>query len=325
MPSTTYARQSANALNRTTRGDGSSSPPAGPSNPGDGDIKMNARGSPSENEDEEDIEGWTEDTFVDKPVNGSQPTITMFRTLKSKLEEVTNRLEEAIEEIKDAAFAIEEASPNDESLKNVEGSLFKAFDQRQVLQIKIRCLEQLEARLKGGEEFTNVNDAFNHMSEPEIKEYLAKSQRAKLRKFKEYIEFRSNLWSINHDDACPPVSNFLEKGINDEESDDEIDVGGQTQTYRCPITLTLYQDPMTCTKCSHTYSKIAIYDLIDSARKQRRSAKCPVTGCSVTIEKTDLKPNPSMQKRANEFARRQQDKDDEREDDIASIEDSDED
>lgn len=77
MPSTTYARQSANALNRTTRGDGSSSPPAGPSNPGDGDIKMNARGSPSENEDEEDIEGWTEDTFVDKPVNGSQPTITM--------------------------------------------------------------------------------------------------------------------------------------------------------------------------------------------------------------------------------------------------------
>lgn len=26
---------------------------------------------------------------------------------------------------------------------------------------------------------TNVNDAFNHMSEPEIKEYLAKSQRAK--------------------------------------------------------------------------------------------------------------------------------------------------
>lgn len=34
--------------------------------------------------------------------------------MKSKLEEVTNRLEEAIEEIKDAAFAIEEASPNDE-------------------------------------------------------------------------------------------------------------------------------------------------------------------------------------------------------------------
>lgn len=26
---------------------------------------------------------------------------------------------------------------------------------------------------------TNLNDAFNHMSEPEIKEYFAKSQRAK--------------------------------------------------------------------------------------------------------------------------------------------------
>ncbi|KGB74873.2 hypothetical protein CNBG_0711 [Cryptococcus deuterogattii R265] len=326
MPSTTYARQSANALRRAARGEGSSTPPAGPSNSRNEDVEMNAEGAPSEDEDEEeDIEGWTEDTFVDKPVNGSQSTITMLRTLKSKLEEVINRLEEAIEEIKDTAFAVEEANPNDESLKNVEGSLFKAFDQRQVLQIKIRCLEQLEARLKDGEEYTNVNDAFNHLSEPAIKEYLAKSQRAKLRKFKEYIEFRSNLWSINHDDACPPVSNFLEKDINDEESDDEIDVGGQTQTYRCPITLTLYQNPMTCTKCSHTYSKAAIYDLIDSAKKQRRSAKCPVTGCSVTIEKSDLKPNPSMQKRANEFARRQQDKDDEREDDIASIEDSDED
>lgn len=78
MPSATYARQSANALNRATRGDDSLSPPAGPSNARDEDVKMNTRGSPSEDEDEEeDIEGWTEDTFVDKPVNGSQPTMTM--------------------------------------------------------------------------------------------------------------------------------------------------------------------------------------------------------------------------------------------------------
>lgn len=80
MPSTTYARQPDNALRRAARGEGSSTPPAGPSNSRNEDVEMNAEGAPSEDEDEEeDIEGWTEDTFVDKPVNGSQSTITMVR------------------------------------------------------------------------------------------------------------------------------------------------------------------------------------------------------------------------------------------------------
>jgi SUMO ligase MMS21 Smc5/6 complex component len=43
---------------------------------------------------------------------------------------------------------------------------------------------------------------------------------------------------INHtDEAMPPVSTFLPMEEGDEDDDDEIEIGGATQNYRCPLTL----------------------------------------------------------------------------------------
>ena len=44
----------------------------------------------------------------------------------------------------------------------------------------------------------------------------------------------------------PPLTNFFEKEVGDEsDSDDELEIGGQTQDYKCPITLSLLKDPLT--------------------------------------------------------------------------------
>ena len=51
---------------------------------------------------------------------------------------------------------------------------------------------------------------------------------------------------INHpEDACPPISTFLPREEGDASDDDEIEVGGTTQRYTCPISLRPFENAMT--------------------------------------------------------------------------------
>lgn len=44
----------------------------------------------------------------------------------------------------------------------------------------------------------------------------------------------------------PPVSDLIDKELGDDSDDeDEIAVGGVTQVYKCPLTLTPLVDPLT--------------------------------------------------------------------------------
>lgn len=68
-----------------------------------------------------------------------------------------------------------------------------------------------------------------------------------------FVDFRTGVWvrlspslaneqEVNHEDAgCPPLSTWLTKGPGDDD-DDEIEVGGVTQTFRCPITGSIFKD-----------------------------------------------------------------------------------
>lgn len=73
------------------------------------------------------------------------------------------------------------------------------------------------------------------------------------------------MWDIGHEDqACPPISSFLEKGEHrgkvstypiansgvsgpedPESDDDDIEIGGTTQDYKCPLTLLPYENAVT--------------------------------------------------------------------------------
>ncbi|WWD04777.1 hypothetical protein V865_002848 [Kwoniella europaea PYCC6329] len=273
-------------------------------------------------------EGWTKETFENRSISKStHSAIPLLRTTMDKLKEVISRIEEGLEIVKETAIALEDSQQDEPSIDEVENSFFKALDQRELLTIKIGVLEDIINQLRAGEEYSNIESSYEQLSIPRETEYLGKSKRAKYKNSKEYADFRSALWEVNHTTACPPVSQWLEKGPDDESDDDDFDVGGVTQNYRCPITLVLFEDATTSNKCGHNYSGAAIRDLVDSARKSRRPAKCPVTGCSAVLDKNDLKPNPALQKRADEFARREKRREDEREegDDTIAIEDDEED
>lgn len=54
------------------------------------------------------------------------------------------------------------------------------------------------------------------------------------------------MWEVNHEDEpAPAISHWLPREEGDEEDDDDIEVGGTTQRFTCPITMVAYVDAVT--------------------------------------------------------------------------------
>ncbi|WWC62469.1 uncharacterized protein I303_105065 [Kwoniella dejecticola CBS 10117] len=260
-------------------------------------------------------EGWTQETFKNRVIDRQNPAaVPQLRQMVDKMKEFIRRLEEGLDLAVDTAKALEDSKEDEPSINEVEKAFFRILDQREIVRLKIGVLEEMVNQLRAGHQYTDIGSAFEDLLAPREKAYLAKSDRAKYKNSKDYADFRSAIWEINHDSACPPVSEWLEKGDDDESDEDDFDIGGTTQNYRCPITLMPYEDATTSVKCGHHYSRAAIVDLIESARKAKRPSKCPVTGCQALLDKTDLKPNPSLQKRTDEHQKRMRRREDEQED-----------
>ena len=59
------------------------------------------------------------------------------------------------------------------------------------------------------------------------------------------------------------------------QKDDDLMIGGEKISLRCPITQTLYSQPVSCTSCKHSYSKDAILQML---RAHNGSVVCPIPG-----------------------------------------------
>jgi len=101
------------------------------------------------------------------------------------------------------------------------------------------------------------------------------------------------------------------------ESDDDIAIQRERISTKCPLTLLPYQDPVTSTKCPHSFEREAIHDMIARSGMQIpvgpgrgarrvRAVKCPV--CSTPFTADDLRPDPVLLRRvrrAEELAARE--------------------
>lgn len=104
------------------------------------------------------------------------------------------------------------------------------------------------------------------------------------------------------------------------DDDEDIEIGGVTQDFKCPITLTPLQDPMTsCAPltyvfsrdpsfkprsyrnvCKHSYSSAAIREYLSKGPQ-----KCPATGCNKRITMSNLKADKALERRVKEHTRRE--------------------
>ena len=125
------------------------------------------------------------------------------------------------------------------------------------------------------------------------------------------------------------------KKAADNDSESDIEVAGEKISLKCPLTLLPMQDPLTSTKCPHSFEGEAILDMIKSSstvvnteadgtqtQTQRRGArgikaiKCPV--CTVLLTEADLRRDEVLVRkirREQEKEKRRQAEDDWDEDD----------
>ena len=92
--------------------------------------------------------------------------------------------------------------------------------------------------------------------------------------------------------------NYKKQHCN-EEIDEDLEIIGHNETFKCPITvkLILFKQvrmikPFTSKKCKHSFSD-AIFTLIGAQQR----VECPSIGCSFYIKKTDLYEDKKLERK----------------------------
>lgn len=76
--------------------------------------------------------------------------------------------------------------------------------------------------------------------------YNKQTSRRKYAKNTDFHNFKNAVWVAREEGAMPPVRDLIPAEDGDEDdSDDEIVAGGQTQNFRCPLSANLLEDPLT--------------------------------------------------------------------------------
>ncbi|KAI8978662.1 zinc-finger of the MIZ type in Nse subunit-domain-containing protein [Trametes punicea] len=139
----------------------------------------------------------------------------------------------------------------------------------------------------------------------QLEAYKHKTARQKYAKSDHYQKFKQAIYEVQHPDvAMPPLTDLIPREAGDDSDDeDELQIGGVTQDYKCPLSLTILVDPLTSKVCGHSYSAAAIREYLHNSRNQMK--ECPATGCKKQISLALLEPNKELAKRAKEASRRE--------------------
>ncbi|KAG6890782.1 hypothetical protein C0995_003212 [Termitomyces sp. Mi166 len=184
-----------------------------------------------------------------------------------------------------------------------------------------KVLEDLAQKIGQGEVLEDFIDLYISNVKQRKEKYDKMTSRQKYAKSQEYASFKNGIYEVQHPgSAIPPITEFIPKEDGDDsDEDDDLEMGGVSQNYNCPITLTLLVDPVTsyvvralkvytCSYanstssdvCQHSFSKAAIFQSFRGSE----TIKCPASGCTKKFTRANLKPNKALAKRVKAYERR---------------------
>ncbi|SAM58573.1 related to MMS21-SUMO ligase and component of the SMC5-SMC6 complex [Ustilago bromivora] len=134
--------------------------------------------------------------------------------------------------------------------------------------------------------------------------YNKQTSRKKYAKNTDYHNFKNVVWVAREEGAMPPVRDLIpaEEG-DDQGSDDDLEIGGVSQNFRCPLTTNLLEDPLTNTNCTHSYSRSAIMEYVAAGNN-----RCPASSCTATVTQRTLKQDPALSRKVAAFKRREEER-----------------
>ncbi|KAJ5727300.1 hypothetical protein N7493_005120 [Penicillium malachiteum] len=175
-----------------------------------------------------------------------------------------------------------------------------------------------------GEPRVGLNERLNEALQEETQKRNAQSLTSRYSKDNSYIGF----YRVVHDakfpnDEAPPVPHSstwfahlenpdaasagqMTSAREASESDDDIAIERERISLRCPLTLLPFRDPVTSTKCRHSFERTAISDMITRSNmtiptetgrggRRVRAVKCPE--CNTPLSMNDLGPDPVLLRR----------------------------
>ncbi|KAF9013463.1 hypothetical protein BDQ17DRAFT_1404952 [Cyathus striatus] len=257
------------------------------------------------NDSESDEERIDVDNFQDQPLR-REDAATKLEGLSKDWKSVDQEVRRHWKVIGQIGLALAESAEDGQTEKELDDldKIMREFiNVSTEMEVHAKVLQNIHQSVVRGEDNSNTLQAYESGVEAELEAYMKKTSRQKYAKQQAYIEFKSGIHEVIRGTPMPPITEFIPKEDGDDsDDDDDLEVGGVTQTYTCPLTLRLLENPMTSMVCAHSFSGDAIKQ---SFRGAVRSIKCPATGCTKSFKLTDLIEDKDLEKKVKAHKRRQ--------------------
>lgn len=255
--------------------------------------------------------------------------------MRAKVESMTKRMEEGMRKMIDGRLAVEQMK---ESVAfAAETARAEASTQASTLATRSQARKRRggddedEDGENGEEEYqdftptdpsggtqavASVSEAWMRKLDDEKIRYQSLSLGQRYAKNNEYIQFKSLVHSSRFPDGeveLPHASAwFTENGAApqpavtgagaDEDDDDDIQIQRTKTSTKCPLTLQEFRDPVTSSKCKHSFEASAIMEMIKNSKELvgakpagrgkttggEKAVRCPVPSCDHMLTKNDL-------------------------------------
>lgn len=282
--------------------------------------------------------------------------------MRAKVDNMTKRMEEGMRKLIDGRLAVDQMNASvasaAESARAVASTQASAFaTQRHSRRRRGVEDENSEDDEEEYQEFTPTDPSGGTQAVPSVSEgWMRKLDDEKIRyqnltlgqryaKNNDYIQFKGIVHSSRFPEGeveLPHASAWFtgsgaapQPGVTgagaDEDDDDDIQIQRTKTSTKCPLTLQEFRDPVTSSKCKHSFEASAIMEMIQRsnetvngqpAARGRRAAegekavRCPVPSCDHMLTKNDLHKDKTIMYHIARLqrARRLEEEDDEDDD-----------
>ncbi|CAK5284240.1 unnamed protein product [Mycena citricolor] len=259
---------------------------------------MDEEGEEEDEDDRIDINHFEEQPISRADGHKISGLASDWLQLEKVMTQPSNLMNSAAEALADITGGDAEAK-----LEQLDQVLRESLDIQALMRGNSEILKGIMYEIDQGVEITNAKDLYLERVEKLKDKYDGKTSRQKYATSDQYMEFKEAIFNAKHSSsAMPPITDFIPREDGDEsDDDDDVVIGGVTQDFRCPLSLTLLEDPMTSTVCHHSFSGAAVRAMFRTSTR----LKCPTAGCSQSFTLAQCIPDPNLARKVKAFEKRQ--------------------
>ncbi|KAF7982922.1 hypothetical protein HWV62_25204 [Athelia sp. TMB] len=263
--------------------------------------------------DDDDDDRIDVNNFPDQPLSKESATaisgtIKDWEMIKTK----TKQTAQFMESIGVSVADLMEADEAEKCLAELDTVMREVLDLDAEMAANTTTVNEIYQSLMSGGKIVKIQESpievYEKAVKKKINDYRGKTARQKYAKLEAYQRFRQGIYEAQHPgENIPPMADFLPRESEDADAsddDDDLEIGGVTQLYTCPLSLTKLIKPMTSKICGHSFSEQAIREFMKDGRGQK--LVCPASGCNKPISMGDLEYDKALEKKAKLAERRAQ-------------------